>query len=107
MKILLDEHLPHEFRQEIVGHEVFTVAYMGWAGIENGELLLHAAREEFDAIVTNDGGMQHEQNPIALPIAVVFLNAEANTLEAIRPLLPELLQVLTTLVPRRFVKLSH
>jgi hypothetical protein len=29
MKLLLDENLPHQLRNEIAGHEVFTVAYMG------------------------------------------------------------------------------
>jgi hypothetical protein len=107
MKLLLDEHLPHQFRQEITGHDVYTVAYMGWAGVENGELLLRAERDAFDAIITNDGGVEHEQNLAALPVAVVFLDAKANTLEALRPLVPELLRVLTTLQLRKFVKLKH
>ena len=42
MKLLLDENLPHELRHELHGHEVATVAYMGWRGIRNGELLRHA-----------------------------------------------------------------
>ncbi len=32
MKLLLDENLPHQLRHEVPGHEVFTVAYMGWSG---------------------------------------------------------------------------
>ncbi len=107
MKLLLDEHLPHQFRQEIPGHEVYTVAYMGWAGVENGDLLLRASNRGFDAVVTNDAGVEHEQNPDALPVAVVFLNAGANTLESLRPLVPELLTALTTLPPQTFAKLQH
>ena len=42
MKSLLDENLPHELRHELHGREVATVAYMGWRGIRNGELLRHA-----------------------------------------------------------------
>jgi hypothetical protein len=107
MKLLLDEHLPHQFRHEIAGHDVFTIAYMGWAGVENGELLLRAERNAFDAVITNDGGVEHEQNLDALPVAVVFLDAEANTLEALRPLVPELLDALNSLQPRQFVRLKH
>ena len=107
MKLLLDEHLPHQLRQEIGGHDVYTVAYMGWAGVENGELLLRAQSGAFDAIITNDSGVEHEQNLAGLPVAVVFLDAAANTLEALRPLVPELLRVLATLQPRNFVKLKH
>jgi hypothetical protein len=46
MKILLDENLPHKLRHEIIGHEVFTVAYMGWSGIENGKLLTRRIEAE-------------------------------------------------------------
>lgn len=107
MKLLLDEHLPHQFRQEIVGHDVYSVTYMGWNGVENGELLLRAASHGFDAVITNDGGVEHEQNLDSLVVAVVFLNAAANTLESLRPLVPELLAALENLQPYRFVKLLH
>lgn len=40
MKLLLDENLPHQLRHEIAGHECSTVAFMGWSGVENGELLV-------------------------------------------------------------------
>ena len=107
MKLLLDEQLPHEFRHEIVGHDVYTVAYMGWAGVENGELLLRAESETFGAVITNDSGVQYEQNLAALPVAVIFLDAETNTLEALRPLVPELLKALAHLNPGQFLKLRH
>jgi hypothetical protein len=107
MKLLLDEHLPHQFRREIAGHDVYTVAYMGWNGVENGELLLRAESHGFDAVITNDGGVEHERNLDALPVGVVFLDATANTLEALRPLVPELLTSLASLQPRQFVKLRH
>jgi hypothetical protein len=105
MKLLLDEHLPHGLRGEISGHDVFTVAFMGWSGVENGELLLKAAAEKFDAVITNDRGIEYEQNLATLPVAVVFLNAEANTLESLRPLIPVLFQALQSLQPGQFVKL--
>jgi hypothetical protein len=107
MKLLLDEHLPHQFRREIVGHDVYTVAYMGWAGVENGELLLRAESHGFNAVITNDGGVEHEQNLDALPVAIIFLDAEANTVETLRPLVPQLLTALECLQPRQFVKLKH
>jgi hypothetical protein len=80
MKLLLDEHLPHALRLEIVGHDVFTIAFMGWSGVENGDLLSRAAASAFDALITNDHAMEHEQNLASLPLAVVYLNASANTI---------------------------
>jgi hypothetical protein len=73
MKLLLDEHLPHSLRLEIVGHDVSTVAFMGWSGIENGALLSRASAEAFDALVTNDHAMEYEQNLASLPLAVIYL----------------------------------
>ena len=105
MKVLLDENLPHQVRLELPGHDVFTVAYMGWGGVENGELLRQAAAAGFDALLTNDRGLEYQQNLGALPVAVVVLLAGANTIEAIRPLYPELLATLASLRPCEFVKL--
>jgi predicted nuclease of predicted toxin-antitoxin system len=106
MKVLLDENLPHRLRSELHGHDVYTVAYMKWAGIGNGELLRVAAAERFDAVITNDRGLEYQQNIGTLPVAVIVLLAKANTIEAIRPLCPELLATLDQLRPREFVKLS-
>ena len=39
MKVLLDENLPHSLREHLLEYETFTAAYMGWAGLKNGELL--------------------------------------------------------------------
>jgi hypothetical protein len=44
MKILLDENLPHELRRHLSGHDVFTVQYMNWKGIKNGQLIALARR---------------------------------------------------------------
>jgi hypothetical protein len=45
MRVLLDECVPRALRGDIPGHEVRTVAEMGWAGVKNGELLRRAASE--------------------------------------------------------------
>lgn len=106
MKLLLDENLPHQMRLELSGHDVFTAAYMGWGGVENGELLRRAAAAGFDALVTNDRGLEYQQNLTTLPLAVVVLLAPANTVEALRPAYPALLAALTGLRPCEFVKVS-
>lgn len=71
---------------ELPDHEVFTAAFMKWSGIENGELLRLAAAAGFHALITNDRGLEYEQNLDSLPLAVVVVLAKANTIEAIRPL---------------------
>ena len=101
MKLLLDENLPHQLRHELPGHDCFTVAYMGWGGIENGELLALAKSAGFDALLTKDANLQYEQNLKDIPIAVVVLRAASNDIEDIRPLLPELLGLLIRLSPKQ------
>src|SRR5690349_10871907 len=106
MKILLDENLPHKLRLEVVGHDVFTVDYMGWSGVENGELLKRAIDENFDVFISNDRGLQYEQNLAGLPIAVVVLLPLINTVEAIRPLIPKLDAALLRIKPGQILKVS-
>lgn len=52
MKVLLDECVDVELRTRIVGHAVFTVWYMRWKGVKNGDLLARAVAEGFDVLVT-------------------------------------------------------
>jgi predicted nuclease of predicted toxin-antitoxin system len=106
MKLLLDENLPHRLRPLLVGHEVFTVAYMNWKGIENGELLDLAAKNGFDALVTKDNGMPYEQNAATLPCALIVLQAPSNALDDIKPLVPQVLTQLATLIPKSIVRVG-
>lgn len=102
MRILLDESLPRPLAWLLPGREVRTVAAMGWGGTRNGELLQLAAAD-FDALLTADRNLEHQQNLGALPIAVVVLVAPTNRMASLRPLIPPLLQALETLEPRSLV----
>ena len=93
-------------RRELSGHDIFTVSYMGFSGVENGALLQQVAAAGFDALLTNDRGLEYEQNLSSLPVAVVVVLAPANTIEALRPAFPALLAALEVLRPREFVKVS-
>jgi hypothetical protein len=74
VRVLLDESLPRPLARLLPEHKVRTVAAMGWTGIRNSELLQLAAGE-FDAFLTADQNLEHQQNLSALPIAVVVLVA--------------------------------
>jgi hypothetical protein len=104
MKVLLDENLPHNLRLELVGHEMFTVAFMGWSGIGNGALLREAEASGFEVLITNDRGMEYEQDSTSLPIAVIVIRPNANTIESIRPLIPAMQSALAQIQPRGFMK---
>jgi predicted nuclease of predicted toxin-antitoxin system len=107
MKVLLDENLPHDLRPLLMPmHEVFTVAYLGWSALENGDLLSQAALQGFDVLVTKDQGIEHEQNLTNLPLAVVVIRAKTNKIDDIRPLVPALLAALNSLAPRTLIKIG-
>jgi len=79
--------------------EVESVPLIGWAGIENGELLRKAVEAGFDVLVTMDSNMVHQQNIGQYAIAVVALRAQSNRLANTRPLMPALLDVLPQVKP--------
>ena len=106
MKILLDENIPHDLRHLLPGHEVFTVAYMGWSGVENGNLLKVAGEHEFEVIITKDSGVEYEQHLAALPLAVLVMKTRTNKLDDMFPLLPLILTALTTIQPRSLVNIG-
>ncbi len=98
MRVLLDECLPRRLKRELVGHDVRTAPEMGWASKTNGELLALAAGE-FDVFLTVDRNLSYQQDVSAVDIAVVVLVARSNALDALRPLVPLVLDALAN--PKR------
>lgn len=104
MRLLLDESLPRRLRTYLPDHRVSTVVEMGWGGVKNGELLQLAATD-FDAFITADQNLRHQQNLSTLPLSVVVLVASSNELPVLVPLIPDLVEALTSLQPRSFVEI--
>jgi hypothetical protein len=75
---------------------------MGWASKRNGELL-RLAEHEFDAFLTVDRKLQHQQNLSTFRIAIIVMLARTNTLLDLRPLIPDVLQTLLTVKPGQAV----
>jgi len=96
VRVLLDECLPRRLKRELAGHDARTGPEMGWARKRNGELLRLAVAAEFDAFLTVDRKLQHQQNLSAFNLAVVVLEAKSNTLADLQPLMPEVLEILPT-----------
>lgn len=100
MKLLLDECMPIDFRLLLTGHDAITVAYMGWKGVKNGKLLALAAGAGFDALLTTDAGIERQQNPSTLPVAIIILHSLSNDIDDLAALVPELLRTLPAVPPR-------
>jgi len=93
VKILLDECVNQRLARDFIGHEVSTVAQMGWKSKANGELLALAAKL-FEVFVTTDRNLSFQQNIGRLGISVVVMRANTNRLADLRPIVPPVLQVL-------------
>ncbi len=105
MKLLLDECLPRKLKGGLPGHEVKTVPEMGWAGIENGDLL-PLIESVFDVFITIDGNMRYQQNMRGRSFALIVLKAFDNTIETLLPLMPQVLEALLSVAPGQIVKIA-
>ena len=72
MRILFDQGTPAPLRHGLPGHSVSTAYEVGWAELENGDLL-KAAEASFDAFITTDQNLRHQQNLSGRRLAILVL----------------------------------
>lgn len=100
MKVLLDENLDHALRKLLGTHEVFTVAYMGWSGLQNGHLLEAAEQAGIEVLLTGDQTLYQEQGLEGRRLAIVALSAIE--LPIIRQSLPAIIDAISQSGPGSF-----
>lgn len=98
MRVLLDENVPHDLIEHLVGHNVATVQGLGWSGIANGALLSRAIGVA-DAFVTMDRNLEQQHDLTSLPFGVVVLAARSSKIVDLLPLIGDLLTALANLKP--------
>ena len=94
MRLLLDENLPKRLKQDFPEHEVFTVRDKQWNGIKNGELLKLLLENSFDALLTFDKNLQHQQNFSKYTITVFVFTAKINRYVELTKLIPKVKEYL-------------
>ncbi len=100
MRVLLDNNVNQNFAKLIAGHEVAHARQMGWAELENGDLIGVAEREGFDVMITADKQMQYQQNIEERKISIVILNALFIKWPHIEPLAPQVQDRLNRGLPK-------
>ena len=90
MLLLLDENLLKRLKLDFPEHEIFTVRDKGWNGIKNGELLRLLLENNFDALLTFDKNLRHQQNFTKYTITVFVLSARINSYEELTKLTPKI-----------------
>jgi len=98
VNILIDECIDRRLVRQLSGHNVKTVPQMGWAGIQDRELL-RLAETEFDILITVDRNLQFQQNLAILDLAILVLQVPSNRLADVQVLIPKILAIVET-VPK-------
>lgn len=73
MKLLFDQGVPIPLRGHLANHVVEAAFEKGWSAIKNGDLLVRAEKEGFDALVTTDQNLRYQQNLADRKIGIVVL----------------------------------
>lgn len=99
MRALLDENMPKALVGLLAPEiEARTVQQEGWSGRKNGKLLT-VASASFDALITTDRGIPHQQNLSRYEIGIILMEARSNRIEDLSPLVPEVKARLGSVAP--------
>ena len=81
--MLLDECVDHRLRNRLSEYDCQSARFAGFAGLENGELLVAAEAAKFDVLLTVDRGFEYEQNISGRQIAIPILATKSARLEGL------------------------
>jgi predicted nuclease of predicted toxin-antitoxin system len=105
MRVLLDTCVPKRLARDLPGYKVRHATEMGWSDLDDGPLLT-AMAGSFDALVTVDRNLPHQQNLSARPFAVLLLRAHSNRLTDLTRLVPKLRAALKRAAPGQLIELA-
>jgi predicted nuclease of predicted toxin-antitoxin system len=80
MKILLDENIDVNFKEELKEYEINTVRDNGWTGIENGKLPELIVRNNYNTFITLDSNLIYQQNLSNIKTHIIILKAKDSRL---------------------------
>jgi hypothetical protein len=103
MRILFDQGTPVPLRQHLSGHQVDTAFELGWSRLTNGDLLA-AAEGRFDALVTTDRNLRHQQSLASRKLAVLVL--PTTSWPRLQKQIPAIVAALASLKPGDYSELA-
>jgi hypothetical protein len=90
-------------RSRLAGHEISTAYEMGWAKLSNGDLPA-AAEKSFDAFITTDQNLRHQQNLAGRRLAILVL--PTTSWPEIQKHTSQVADCVSALKPGHFIELS-
>lgn len=109
MKVLLDENIDIRFRFAFANtaHQVITTEYMGWKGIENGELLKLMSEQDSDVLIAADKSLPYQHNQDRLSVAIFILDVKRNVPASLQAFVPDLLSRLSQPIDKNVIILAE
>jgi hypothetical protein len=104
-RVFFDENLPRPLRRDLPEFTIRTAGEMGWAGIQNGKLLRLVALE-FDAFLTGDRNIPHQQNLAEFRVGMVILAIGSIKLNDLRQYVPAIREALLTVLPGQIIHVT-
>ena len=105
MRVFIDECIDWRLSRDITGHDVKTAHQMGWDGVKNGALLALVSGK-FDVFLAVYRNLAIQNRVPHLAFAVMVLQAHTNRLADLRPLVPDLLQLMPQVQPGELVQIG-
>jgi predicted nuclease of predicted toxin-antitoxin system len=90
MKILLDENIDVNFKEELSDFNIQTVRDNNRTGIENGKLLEPAIKNNYNVFITLDSNLRYQQNLSKYKIHILVIKTKDSRLTHIKLFLPEI-----------------
>jgi hypothetical protein len=107
VRVLVDHCLPRHLAAALSGHDATTVRAQRWSALRNGVLLRAAVEAGFEVFITNDSSIEFQQNVARIGIAVIAIVGFRNRMEDLKPLLPRIIEALTTIKPGQLITISR
>ncbi len=104
MRVLFDQGTPVPLRKFLKSHVVSTAYELGWSTLNNGDLL-DAAESKFDALVTVDQNLRHEQRLVGRRLAILVLPFAS--WPRLQKRIDEIVSAVDSLSPGLYLELKH
>ena len=75
MKVLFDHNIPRDLASYLPHHTVSRTAPLGWAKLQNGDLIDAAEAAGFEVMISGDKNLEYQQRVHGRTIAIVSLSA--------------------------------
>ena len=98
LKILLDENIDVNFKDELTGFDIYTVKENGWTGIENGKLLELVIRNNYNIFITLDSNLRYQQNLSKINLHIIVIKTKDSRLAHLKLFTAKLKYTLDNLI---------